>query len=130
MLAYAANRPRIAARRPSPNSMLFIASAHVVAIAVLMSAKMDLPGRIFDPPITIIDLSAPPAPPRPADRRQPIRPQPNDITNPQPQIPLPPMPGEEAQPDSNPGTGASTGQRPTPCRGPTSSRSHSTAGQC
>ena len=92
MLAYAANRPRIAARRPSPNSMLFIASAHVVAIAALMSAKMDLPAMIFDPPIKIIDLPAPPAPPRPADPRQPTRPQPNDISNPQPIAPLPPRP--------------------------------------
>ena len=117
MLAYAANRPRIAARLPSPNSMLFIASAHVVAIAVLMSAKMDLPGKIFDPPITIIDLPAPPVPPRPADPRQPTRPQPIDISNPQPLIPLPPRPGEEAQPDPSPGTGASTGPATDPFPG-------------
>ena len=116
MLAYAANRPRIAARRPSPNSMLFIASAHVVAIAVLMSAKMDLPGTIFDPPIKIIDLPAPPAPPRPVDPGQSHR-KPLEISDPQPLIALPPMPGEQAQPDPNPGAATVTGPATDPFAG-------------
>lgn len=43
MLAYAASRPSIGARRPSPNAMLAIIALHVGALAAVMSAKMDLP---------------------------------------------------------------------------------------
>ena len=39
MLAYPSNRPVVGVRGSSPNSMLFIISAHVAAVAVLMSAK-------------------------------------------------------------------------------------------
>lgn len=81
MLAYAASRPAIAARRSSPHSLLFIASAHVVAIAFLVSARMDLPTRIHTRP-TIVDLikippkavsPAPVPPPRGARSIDPLR---------------------------------------------------------
>jgi protein TonB len=64
MLAYAANRPIIGARKPAPNTMLAIVGIHVAAIAVLMSAKMELPPRTIDPP-TIIDFILAKKPPPP-----------------------------------------------------------------
>jgi periplasmic protein TonB len=80
MLAYAASRRRIAERPSSPNAMLLIACAHIALIAVVMSAKMDLPRKIFEPPIKV-DLVPQPAPPQP----QPIRsPSPHPVPNPQP----------------------------------------------
>lgn len=45
MLAYAAGSRRIAARSSNPNLMLIVIGAHVAAVAILMSAKMDLPIR-------------------------------------------------------------------------------------
>lgn len=63
MLAYAAGRPRIGERRSSPNLMLFIISAHIAAVAAIMSAKMDLPRDLFDPPTKIISVPISPTPP-------------------------------------------------------------------
>ena len=86
MLEYAASRRKVASRPSSPNAMLLIISAHVALLAVVMSAKMDLPRKlIYDSP-TRIDLVPDPSPPRP----QPIKtssPQPQPIENPQPQVP-------------------------------------------
>jgi protein TonB len=62
MLAYAANRRRIAERKSSPNAMLLVACAHIAVVAAVMSAKMDLPRRIFDPPTTVIQVPIPPVP--------------------------------------------------------------------
>ena len=73
MLAYAASRPRTGARQSSPNAMLFVICAHIVGLAVVMSARMDLPRRIIDPPTTIelIRDKKPPEPvTRPAEPRQ------------------------------------------------------------
>lgn len=68
MLAYAAHRRRIAERHSAPHVMLVIIAAHVAVIAAVMSAKMDLPQRIFRPP-TAVDLlplpALPPEPPQP-----------------------------------------------------------------
>ena len=83
MLDYAAGRRRIAERPSSPNAMLFIISAHVALLAAVMSAKMDLPAKLLNPP-TKIDLIPEPTPPPP----QPVRsqsPQPHHILQPQPQ---------------------------------------------
>jgi protein TonB len=77
MLAYAANRPVVVDRRPHPNAMLFIIGAHVAVAAAVMSAKMDLPGRILpDPPTKTFWVPRPKDPP-PIDRNQ-TRPQPNN----------------------------------------------------
>lgn len=81
MLAYAAGRPRIGERRPSPNAMLLIISAHVAAVALVMSAKMDLPRHIFDPPTTIVSVPIPPVPP-PTTTTRPQAPRPVSSTNP------------------------------------------------
>lgn len=74
MLAYAANAPRIAERRSAPNAMLFIVAGHVAVIAAVMSARMDLPRKLFDPPIVVtpIPIPQPPTPdPNPRNPTQP-----------------------------------------------------------
>ena len=99
MLAYAASRPVIANRRPSPNSMLFIASAHVVAIAFLMSAKMDLPIPLVDPPFITTTYPVPHDPP---ERVKPPEPTTYGPTTPSEQdsrIDLPPLTNDQARPD-------------------------------
>ena len=84
MLAYAANAPRHAERRSSPNAMLAIVAVHVAVIAAVMSAKMDLPDAITPKPIVVewIDPVKPPPPDEPV--RHPSRPQRGPIVTPQP----------------------------------------------
>jgi protein TonB len=53
--------------------MLFIIAAHVAALALVMSARMDLPRRIFEPPIKVDSLPAP------------MKPEPVRLTTPQPE---------------------------------------------
>lgn len=96
MLAYAAGRQRIAQRRSSPSTMLFIIGLHVAAVALAMSAKFVIE-HVRDTPITIIDIPLPTEPPPP----QPPRPS---AEAPAPQsapiapptiVPTPPMPGPD-----------------------------------
>ena len=63
MLAYASHRRRIAERRPAPHAMLVIVAAHVAVIAAVMSAKLDLPQRIFRAPTAVELIPLPPPPP-------------------------------------------------------------------
>lgn len=63
MLAYAANRPRIAARQSSPNTLLFIICGHIVLIAAVMSARMGIAPTIFYPPTTIVSVPIQKPPP-------------------------------------------------------------------
>src|SRR5438309_9737470 len=63
MLAYAASRPVAVDRRPHPSTMLMIIGVHVAVIAAVMSAKMDLPHRIFDPPPKVFWVPNPKVPP-------------------------------------------------------------------
>src|SRR5919112_914166 len=67
MLAYAAHRRSIAGRRPAPHALLVIIVAHIALIAVVMSARMELPeqnrGRI--------DVELIPVEPLPPPERQP-----------------------------------------------------------
>ena len=61
MLAYAASRPTPVERRPHPNTMLAIIALHVGVAAIVMSAKMDLPGRLLrEPPIRVTLYPDPP----------------------------------------------------------------------
>jgi protein TonB len=89
MLAYAANRPIVGARKPAPNAMLVIIGVHVAAIAVLMSAKMELMPPPFDPPI-IVDFIRPktPPPPPPVDTRTPTQ-KPTPLAPIDMQVPIP-----------------------------------------
>ena len=89
MLAYAANRPGIALRRSSPNTMLAIIVAHVAVVALVMSAKMDVTRHIFDPP-TAVDLIPTPKPPPPDPIKPRLMQHPIETsTVPQPQVALP-----------------------------------------
>lgn len=114
MLAYAANRPIAGKRQSSPNALLVVISAHVALVAAVMSAKMDLPVRIYKAPIKIIDFPAPidPQPqPRPSEH-QIAHPMPVPAPQPPPPLPLPPNDGLTATPgpvDAGPiaGRGAS-----------------------
>lgn len=75
MLAYAANGPRFAERRRSPKALLIIVGAHVIALAAVMTSKMDVPLTNFVP-TKMIDLrEVPPPPPTPAPpppKRRPV----------------------------------------------------------
>jgi protein TonB len=96
MLAYAASRPRIGARRSSPNAMLAIIALHVGALAVLMSVKMDLPQRIRDRATEVTFIPTPQAPPP----NHPLtRPQPHQtvFSQTEPQVPVP-LPDPDATP--------------------------------
>ena len=78
MLAYAASRPIVADRPSSPSTLLVVIGLHAAVLAVVMSAKMDLPERILNPPIGVElnpDAQAP-SPDTPANN--PTRPQPDD----------------------------------------------------
>ena len=90
MLAYAANRPAVASRRPSPNAMLAIIGLHVAAVAVLMSARMEFQPPAPDPPIKI-DFIQPKKPPPPNPLDTPSRPDSNPLVAPTPNQPLPPI---------------------------------------
>ena len=74
MLAYTAGSRRIAARSSNPNAMLIVIGVHVAAVAILMSAKMDLPIRPhFDgTDITFVPFKPDPVP---VDPVKPIVPQ-------------------------------------------------------
>src|SRR5437764_14387861 len=65
MLAYAASRPGAVDRKPHPNAMLAIIAFHVALLAVVMSAKMDLPRHIFDDPTKVFWVPKPKTPPPP-----------------------------------------------------------------
>ena len=65
MLAYAAKRPAVVDRRPHPNALLAIIAVHVALLAVVMSAKMDLPRHVFDRPPKIFWVPKMPDPPPP-----------------------------------------------------------------
>jgi len=90
MLAYTANAPRIAERRPAPNAMLFIIAGHVPLIAAVMSARMDLPRRILHPPIIVDTIPNPPPPdPVPVPRDPTQANTGPTIAHPNPAQPLP-----------------------------------------
>ena len=79
MLAYAANRPLAGKRESSPNALLLVISAHVALLAVVMSAKMDLPRRIWHAP-PLIPISIPPVPPPNQSAPKPRHVQPRNQT--------------------------------------------------
>jgi periplasmic protein TonB len=82
MLAYAASHPVPVDPRPHPNAMLAIIAAHVALLAVVMSAKMDLPHRIFDPPTKVFWVPKPPTPRRPTQTHQTVQPRNSWIDHP------------------------------------------------
>jgi protein TonB len=93
MLGYAQSRPRIAARRSSPNTMLVVIVVHVTLIALVMSAKMDLPQKIIDGPL-MVDLIHEPAPPPPNPAEAPRPPIEASLSQPASVVPTPPSSSE------------------------------------
>lgn len=88
MLAYAANRPAIAARRSAPNAMLAIIAIHVAGVAAVMSAKMDLPSRIIDNPIDVDWIESLKPPPEPVEPTPPQQGE-SSLTRTAPDVALP-----------------------------------------
>ena len=99
--------PAFADRRAAPKTLTIIVAAHAVAIAAVMTAKMELPQRILHPPIVIepIPIPQPPPPePQPQTVPQPSNPpvsqippvlpvptiEPPIAVDPLPPLPLPP----------------------------------------
>lgn len=100
MLAYAASRPRVAASRQSPNAMLAIIVGHIALVAVVMSAKMELPPIIRNTPIDIFTVPKPkdPPPPDPQAQRPVRQPVSSTIDQPQRQVPTPPTQTVDSNP--------------------------------
>lgn len=119
MLAYAANRPDPAGRRPSPNVMLFILAVHIAAIAALMSAKMDVRRITREPPTIRVALD--PVKPKPIDTKS-SKPTPqttkNWVSHPVPQVdthPAKPIPFDLGGTTTDPGSvGPTTIPEPLP----------------
>jgi periplasmic protein TonB len=86
MLAYAANDPQVAVRRPSPKTLLLVILAHVAAVALIISAKNQLQQRPVNPPIIVKLIQQPPPPPNVVKPR--IAPQHPLSTVPQPPPPI------------------------------------------
>ena len=97
MLAYAASAPRFAERRSSPNALLAIIAGHVALVAVVMSAKMDLPLPFKEKPIEVTWID-PIEPPPPNPLRPAPRPQPGPTVT-DSRIPVPPLPGPDLSRD-------------------------------
>ena len=112
MLAYAPNRRRIAERPSSPNAMLVVACAHVVAIAAVMSVKMDLPRRIFEPPPRVVSIPLPKEPP-PIQTVEHLPPPPAPMPQPLP-LPIPDTRAANPPSDASPGSAAEPNADPGP----------------
>src|SRR5919106_6113077 len=91
-----ASTPGFGARKRHPSALVLIVGGHAVLIAAVMTAKMDLPRRVFDPPIVIDPIPLPPEPPPPEpvtqDPRTEPRPQ-NPVHRPEPIVPVPTFDG-------------------------------------
>ena len=110
MLAYAANRPVPGKRQSSPNALLVVISVHVALLAVLMSAKMDLPGGIKPPPIDIFWVPKPPVPPPTTTQTPPPSQQTNDrIDNPETKVTTPTVTDQQGDAQATSDTGAVLG---------------------
>lgn len=84
---------RLAGRRRRPTTLLLIVGGHAAALAVLLTARMDLPQRIRDLP-TVVELIAEPLPP-PPDTPPPAPPErqeaPTAVDQPKVLVPLDPL---------------------------------------
>ncbi len=93
MLAYATHRRP--GRRLSPTALTLIIGGHAIALALLVTAKMDVSGPAKQPPTEWVDVPLPPAPPEPEPKpieqpRTESPPAPNSfIDRPPPTVSLP-----------------------------------------
>ena len=106
--------------RRHPRALMLIVGGHAVLIAAVMTAKMDLPIRVFDPPIVVDPIPIPPEPPPPEPETQdPQRdppPQGPTIHRPEPIVPIPITDGPVVStvPDPMPDPGPVIGTNPDP----------------
>lgn len=114
-----ASTPRFGDRR-HPKALLLIVGGHAALIAAVMTVKMDLPTKIFDPPIVIQPIPIPPDPlpvPEPEPQTDP-QPSQSQIDRPQVIIPIPaptpPLADPLPIPLPNPGPVIGSGVEPTP----------------
>ena len=116
MLAYAAHRRTLAQGRSAPNVMLVIIGAHVAGIAVLMSARMDVPIIDRIKPTIFELLPAEPVPPRNDPLPSPPEPQASTLDRPVPLVPTPPLdlPTTDPTPVPLPDLGKIIGPAPDP----------------
>lgn len=119
MLAYAANAPRTAERRSSPNAMLAIIAVHVALLAAVMSARGDLSRHRPEPPIVVDTIPLPKPPPPEAQAARPSEPQPGPtavkpIFEPPVPLPGPSFPDQSfnANPEPFPAPGPATVPQP------------------
>ena len=109
MLAYLANRPVPGQRQSSPNALLLVISVHVALLAVVMSAKMDLPEGI-KPPIPIFWVPKPVDPPPLNTRAPPHTQQTNtQIDRPRTEVTTTPTTDHQDYAGTTQGTGATLG---------------------
>jgi protein TonB len=76
-----ASVPAYADKRPHPNTLLLIAGAHIVLVAVAMSVKMGVPIVPKDPPIVVRPIPMPEDPkplPKPVEAEHQTHPQPQN----------------------------------------------------
>ena len=70
--------PSFADRRLHPRALLLIVGGHALLLAAVMTVKMDLPSRIFDPPIVIQPIPVPNDPPPVPEPQPRNEPQPSE----------------------------------------------------
>ena len=120
MLAYAANAPQVAVRRPSPRTLLLIVAAHAVAVGLLITAKTQMAQQITHTP-TVVKLIRDPAPPPRNQPRPRVVQQPRQTPLPQPQPPIampqPPI-AQPTQPLPEIGNVTGAGTQPPPISEP------------
>lgn len=99
MPAYATPSPAIG-RRVSPTALVLIIGGHAAAIALLMSAKMDLPAKFRDVATIVEAIPIPQDPPPDPEPRPQPEAQPRDsvIDRTPVIIPLPPLDGPVVDP--------------------------------
>jgi protein TonB len=119
MLAYAADQ-RPGGRKRSPTSLLLIIGGHAVALALVLTARMELITPERTPPTKVIDITqSPPPEPQPKHEPKPNDPVESTVTVPLPPMPLPPRPGPTLdpgppQPPQPPISGSGTSTLPLP----------------
>src|SRR5687767_8557327 len=100
--------PAFAERKGYPRALIVIALAHAAAISAVMLVKMDLPGKLLDPPtkVELIPLPKEP-PPIPPEPRATPEPSPSVIDRPVAivPVPLPELPAVDSRPVPFPNPG-------------------------
>jgi protein TonB len=114
MLAYAPRRER---HRIRPSALVLVVAVHAAAIVAVMSARMELPEPVREPPLVLDPVPLPPDPqPLPPEPRQPNRSSQIDVV--EPVVPPMPSPGPTADPLPTPmpfpGPIAGEGNNPFP----------------